>query len=490
LNFTKFFRVSILNKMLKEKSVAYWSLGIVLLLLIILSLVNTSTGDSGDSIMHFLYARYAYVHPEFFLNHWAKPIFVLLGAPFAQFGFIGIKIFNSILAVLTAYFTYLTCIKLNIRNPLVSILIIFFSPLFSFMIFSGVTHYLFAFVLILSIFLTMHKKIFAAVLIVSFLPFIRSEGLLIIGTFALYLLVIKKFKYLPLLLAGHLVYGLVGYFHYGTVLWVFTEIPYANLESPYGTGGLFDFFHRLNYVVEKPIYILLIAGVLFVILTFFRKDLINKRELYAEELILIYGSFGVYFIAHTLFWWKGLFNSMGLPRVLIDSIPLIGIIALNGFNFITHPELIKNRKLNLSFKIIVLVIIVIYPFTYRVEGVNWYRDLGLNTENLLIKEELKPFISDKYPKRKLYYQAPYISLALNHDYFNPEIHEEMYGIGNSETIEEGSLIIWDDWFTFVQCRIGKDLLFNNQDYKHIITFQRQDDERFIQFIIFEKKGGG
>ena len=47
------------------------------------------TGDTGDSITHYFYAQYAPLHLELFFNHWAKPLYVLLASPFAQFGFIG-----------------------------------------------------------------------------------------------------------------------------------------------------------------------------------------------------------------------------------------------------------------------------------------------------------------------------------------------------------------------------------------------------------------
>ena len=57
------------------------------------------TGDDGDSIFHFLYAKYALTHPELFLHHWAKPVFVFLASPFAQFGFMGIKTFNVLLSL-------------------------------------------------------------------------------------------------------------------------------------------------------------------------------------------------------------------------------------------------------------------------------------------------------------------------------------------------------------------------------------------------------
>ena len=61
------------------------------------------TGGSGDSIHHYLYAKYATAHPENFFNHWAKPLYVLLACSFAQFGFVGMKIFNALVALFTIF---------------------------------------------------------------------------------------------------------------------------------------------------------------------------------------------------------------------------------------------------------------------------------------------------------------------------------------------------------------------------------------------------
>ena len=65
--------------------------------MIFLAFWYDGTGDEGDSVFHFLYSKHAFEHPENFLNHWAKPVFVLITAPVAQFGFIAMKIFNIFL---------------------------------------------------------------------------------------------------------------------------------------------------------------------------------------------------------------------------------------------------------------------------------------------------------------------------------------------------------------------------------------------------------
>src|SRR4051812_29644308 len=85
----------------------------VLLFAVSCVLPNSATGDSGDSVLHYLYSHYAPKHPELFFDHWAKPLFVMLSATFASFGFNGLVAFNIICAALTSLFTYYTVRKLN-----------------------------------------------------------------------------------------------------------------------------------------------------------------------------------------------------------------------------------------------------------------------------------------------------------------------------------------------------------------------------------------
>ncbi len=73
-------------------TIGYWVISIFIVFYF------NGTGNEADSINHFLYAHYAPPHPELYLNHWAKPLFTLLASPFAQFGFIGIKLFNILCA--------------------------------------------------------------------------------------------------------------------------------------------------------------------------------------------------------------------------------------------------------------------------------------------------------------------------------------------------------------------------------------------------------
>ncbi|HXB13460.1 MAG TPA: hypothetical protein VNZ45_15840 [Bacteroidia bacterium] len=450
-----------------------------------LALSNNFTGDSGDSITHYLYSHYAFVHPVLFLNHWAKPLFILLSSPFAQFGFAGIKIFNCLVASLSCYFTYLVARELKMKYTYLVLPFMFFCPLYFTLIFSGLTEYLFGLFLIVSIYLAIKEKLVLALLMVSFLPFIRSEGLILLGVFSLYLVVQKKWKYLPLLLIGHIIYSIIGYFHYHDLLWVFTKLPYANVHSNYGHGGPFDFVHILNYVIEKPMFILMGVGFFTLICRLFKK---RKSPVKQEESILIYGGFAIFFIAHSVFWWKGIFSSGGflMPRVMNAGVPLIALIALGGFNFVIG--FIKNSIYRNVVVLAVTMIIVVFPFTSRAKGLVFDKNLFTIHENNMIDEKVVPYINKTFPDYKtheVYYAHPYLSIALNIDPFDSLKHGELHTLF-IDKVPVNTIVIWDDWFSKIEQGMTIKQLSAHKEFELLCSFEEQEKGRVIQYAIFKK----
>ncbi|MCS7078406.1 MAG: hypothetical protein NZ455_16965, partial [Bacteroidia bacterium] len=111
------------------------------------------TAGTGDTITHFLFAKYAFKYPIFFFDHWAKPVFTLLASPFAQFGFTGIKVFNALVTVFTLYFTYQCAVLLKINQPILPVLFCILMPSYYILTFSGLTEPLFALFLSVGVYL-------------------------------------------------------------------------------------------------------------------------------------------------------------------------------------------------------------------------------------------------------------------------------------------------------------------------------------------------
>lgn len=459
----------------------------IFILLVIYSIIATitiflfeGTGGSGDSITHYLFAKSAPLHPKLFFNHWAKPLYVLLASPFAQFGFIGVKTFNAIVSIFTIFFTFKIAQKLKIKNAIFSSVFLLFSPLYFILTFSGLTEPLFALFISIGIYTILINKPVISCIIISFLPFIRSEGLIIIGVFSLYFILKKEWKLIPLLMVGHVVYSIAGFFVYNDLFWVFNKIPYAHLSSTYGNGELYHFVGRLLYVIGVPIYLLFWMGVSVIIY----KSI--KKRISIEIKTLVFLAFFGFFIAHSLFWYLGIFNSMGLKRVLIGVAPLISIISLIGFNFVTEELFRGKRIVNLILKGLLILYTLIFPFTSSPAAINWDKDLNLSKDQKAAFE-IAAFIKKIRSSNQCFIFAhPYLSEVLKIDHFDHEKRLELTPDFINKT-KSGDIVIWENWFAVVERGVTKEELDANNNLTSLHNLSFWDRGREIKYVVYEIK---
>ena len=446
--------------------------------------VFDGTGDSGDSVMHYLFAKYSYQHHELFFHHWAKPLYVLLASPFAQFGFIGVKVFNAMVMMVTVLFTYKTIQQLQLKNPIAGALFLIGAPLVFVLTFSGLTEPLFALFLIAGIYLLLVERRIVSCILISFLPFIRSEGLIIIGVIGFYLLLERKWKLLPLLLTGHVVYSIAGYPFYKDFLWVFNKIPYAVLSSQYTNlyskdGRLFHFVEQMNYVVGVPIYFLFWLGIVSMI------HHSIKKKISREVTVLILLGFFSFFIAHTLFWYFGIFNSMGLKRVLISVAPLSAIISLMGFNYILQISSLKKLG-TIIVKVVVIICVLVFPFTSNPAAINWKKDMMLTTEQELANQVTSFIKEHQLSNHRFVHLYPYLNETLNIDHFNNERRIDL-DKASFPQIKSGDIIVWENWFAVVDGGITQEIMESQQQLKKLYTISGNDKGREVVFTIYECK---
>jgi len=462
------------------KKIIYIILFIYAVLAVLTIFYFNGTGDAGDSIQHYLYGKYAPVHHELFFDHWAKPLYVLLICPFAHFGFTGVKIFNAIVSLLTIFFTYKASESLSIKNTIIGAVILVFTPLYYILTFSGLTEPLFALFISIGLYAIVKEKYLTAALAISFLPFVRSEGLIIIGVYGLYFLFKRKYKLLPLLLTGHIVYSIAGFFVYHDLFWIFTKIPYASMSSNYGSGKLFDFAEDLIYVIGVPIYILFWIGIISITWKSIKKSTTLELQ------ILVFFGFISFFVAHSLFWYFGIFNSMGLKRVMIGVMPMISIISLYGFNFITEEIFEKRDRTKMIFQGLLISYIIIFPFTSNPAAINWERDMYLSKDQQLAIQTVDYIIKNKGANHRFVFDHPYLSEILNIDCFDKSKRLEL-NHNSMDQLDLGDIVIWENWFAVVENRITKEQLDNNPDLINFYNANINDNGREIKISVYEKK---
>jgi glycosyltransferase involved in cell wall biosynthesis len=442
---------------------------------IILMFTAKGTGDEGDSIMHYLYARYAYQNHDFFFYHWAKPVYVFFAAPFAQSGWHGIQLFNILASTGSILLTFGMAKKLAIPNPWLAALCTAFAPLMMIVSFSGLTEPLFALWMMIGFTWLIDKKIFTGFLWLSFLPFVRSEGLIIISVLVIYAIFKKAWKYIPVLAVGHVFYSVAGYFIYKDFLWVFNRMTYATLSSAYGEGYWNDFIKKLPDVTGVILCFFLVLGMTYGLVRFAGRFIFRERHCISdEELFLVFGCFGVYFAGHSLFWALGIFNSFGLIRVMMAVLPLIGLICARGINFVTTPldTAFKSRFLLwLS-----VTLIIVYPFIAFKYGYSWKRDFSLKADQAA-ENRLADFVKENFPgykKNIFYYEACHLSVALDNNYFDSTQHKRLFGAFEENNFPDGSFIVWDDWFARMEGRVELHQLEKDPRFQWLGTFTEKD----------------
>ena len=465
-------------------------LSIFLFFLISLALVFSfdGTGDAGDAISHYQYARYAFIHPEHFFNHWAKPFFVLLAAPFAHFGFIGIKIFNVICATISLIFTYKIARKLSFPNAWLAPFILASCSGYFTLMFSGLTEFLCAAMLSAAVYGFISKKnwVFETI-IISFLPFVRSEGLLIIGVIALYLILKKQWKLLPLLATGHVVYALAGYglgFH-KDIGWVFSKMTYATLHA-YGSGTLFHFIDKLYYLTGLPHFIFWLIGTIafLVKIPAYRTGRLRGSlgRYFLELGLLVFGIFFTLLVAHSLFWYLGIFLSFGLSRVLNAVMPFFALIALFGFN--NFLNIIKNIKAQSIVKQLIIIYFIIFQAIRHPSSINWKTDLSLDKSQVLANQ-VTLFLKEKYPSDTYFYLHPHIPFALEMDNFDKTRFRNFTDIKDTVNVTNHSIFIWDSLFCKIDGGMSLEDALQNPKLEMIKSWET--DDKAYRFAILKLK---
>ncbi len=249
--------------------------------------------------------------------------------------------------------------KLGISNAWIAPVFAAAAPMLMIVALSGLTEPMFALWMMVGLYGLITGKKVSSLIWLSFLPFVRSEGLIVLSVILIYLLVKKSFRHVPLLIIGHLIYAVAGYWLYKDLLWVFRTLSYATLNSAYGKGDWMHFIRNLPDVIGIPLCILLVGGIIYGLYAFIRRYYQSRSDaISSEELFLVYAVFLANFLGHTVFWALGIFNSFGLMRVLICVLPLAAIMSLRGLNMFS--DMFKS----LTLRYILVALVIIYPF-YR-----------------------------------------------------------------------------------------------------------------------------
>ncbi len=341
----------------RNSSAAAMAMTLVALVNVYIGLISMVPAGGQDSWNHYLYARWAFQHPELLLDQWGKPFFTLLASPFAQFGIEAVLFLNHVCILATAWLSYLVARKLGMKNPWMVIFLFAWQPIVLSNVHSALTEPSNALVLVWICYLFAGNRWKSATILASFLPVIRSEGFVLLGAVMVFLALRNQWKYLPWAGAGVLVYGVLGGIVSRQWNWLIAQNPYVRQEVDGGfDAGHGSFWHYASH--QKEIMGIIVAMLCLVslglVLAYVARRLKRKTPAQNSQMALWlwWPLLGFFFLAHSILWWKGAMGSHGLLRVFVTVSPIMALLSMYSLDRIMRVEI---RQLNRALKALVSV---------------------------------------------------------------------------------------------------------------------------------------
>ncbi len=441
-----------------DKHIHFIVFVVIILVQAFLLIFNTSTYGGADNISHFQIAKYSFKYPELFLDHWGKPVFTSLLAPFTLFGFKVAKGFNLIIGVLTLLIVSKLANHIYRGSSIFTIILIAFSPVYFSLMNSCLTEVLFSFVLVSAVYFFYANKPILAAVILSFIPFVRTEGIVILPVFALAFLLKRSYWAIVFLLVGTFFYTIIGYFVFSDILWLIHKMPYSTGESIYGSGNLFHFIKKSNYIFGIPFLVVLVPGLVIWGFQNFKKFSFRNENFIL--FIVIAGSWLTYFAAHSYVWWKGTGGSLGLIRVMGGIIPLAALTSVRTIKFVFKK--LRNKYVSYAVLSAIIILQVVWLFVKN--------DFPLKadpTEQLIKKSA--DYIHYSEEGKKVFYFNPLLIHFLDIDPY--DVSKCNWGIADknqpSNSMEWGDIMVWDAHFGSNEGGVKLDVLEADPNLKKV-----------------------
>ncbi len=416
----------------------------------------------GDHFSHFKLAYWGWKYPDMLFNHWGKPVFTILISPFAQFGINGARFFNMFIGLATAFFCWRLAVHFRFKYAWLVIILVLFTPIYFIVMFTSLTEPLFSFFLVLAIFLFFKERFIWSAIVISFMPMIRTEGIILIPLFILAWSMKRKFLAIPFLLLGFVMISLLGYGYYDNLWWLVDEIPYTGTAKEiYGSGSLF-YFANNNYSILGPVLGYFFLFSIFAVLYNWKKRDGFKLNDQFYFLLLVVGSFVVFFSAHSIAWWQGIGNSLGLYRVIASVAPLAALTAGAGITSIYYFH--KNKWWR--FGVQIALILMMYFFVDN--GIKNHKyGFYISEPQQMLTETADYLKENQYDQYKIYYYNGYLAQIMNFDPRDPAKSQKYLPRKEDflKNVPNKSIIVWDAHFGPNEGKMPLDKLMNHEDFK-------------------------
>lgn len=471
----------------KELTLVLSLLAVFFLASVVIIFNTENSFGGGDPFSHFKLAYWGWKYPRLLFDSWGKPVYTILVSPFAQMGMNFARMYNVLMGLLTAFFSWKLARELKLNNAWLVVLLVLFTPIYFSLMFAALTEVTFSMLLILSLLLFFQRKYFWSAVFISFLPLVRTESVVLFPLFLLAFGLKKQWKVLPFFTVGFFLISWLGRPFYHSFWWLITDMPYKGSAADiYGHGSLFHFINQTGGILGYPIAGLFCVGLVAGLWTWIKKERfrLNQRFYF---LLLIPAGYLLYLAAHSYVWWKGMGNSLGLIRVIGAVTPLAAIMALSGFDMLANI-FSKYRKTTVAVSAFLLLWIVYAGATTHLNG------FRRSQPQQVLAKACSYLKHSGWGKNRIFYFSNYVPYRLGIDPYDNR--QASWGVPRvlkvSNALPDGSIIIWDAHFGPNEGRTPLNKLLDDNGLQMVNIFRPKEPFKVLggydyAVYIFQKK---
>ena len=389
-----------------------------------------------DGGYHYLFARWAFVHPSLFVGVWARPLFTTLYSLPALGGYPVAKLFTGVISALVAWQTFKLSEKLGVERAPLVIPFLYLQPSFFVLCTDTMTEPLFALVLVIALRLRYAKRAILAAAVLSFSILARPEGLFICGIWTLWSL--RDWWRLPserrrinalifeitILGLGLVVWWVAALLITAEPLFIVHNWPpsWPATGTIYGQGRWWNYFVRFAEIVP-PLLIPAFAIGLWLV--------VSKAGGLREAGTI----FLVFFVIHSILRAFGLMGSAGYPRYFVAISPVLALITLCGWN---RLAMMMTQRVRTAVLGIMLALSTFICFCYF-DGAEWIRDTRA------VNEMHEVAMQNSLPVERFVWSQAYAAIRFDTDpwmniTFSSDHERNIQLLRDSN---KGTLVLWE-----------------------------------------------
>lgn len=291
----------------------------------------------ADGCTHYLYSRFAFQYPAYFVDIWGRPFKTALYAPAAAtVGLLGVRITALGVAVAVALTAMQIARGQGYRWPVIAMIFTLAQPMVFLHSFSELTELPFAMLLGFAFLAYQRQRWWVLTLLAGLLPLSRPEGfgfvLLIAGLLGWH----RKWVWLPLLVVPLVAWQVVGALIYREPenwwRWLPRHWPYSG-DSVYQPGSIWHFVRFLPAVTGPLVFPFVIVGAWQILRRATPPPDKHRRTcdllIVAIPLMILVG--------HSVLYALGKMSSNGELRYLLIVAPFWALLGCRGLLATFHP---------------------------------------------------------------------------------------------------------------------------------------------------------